>query len=420
MNILVFEDDGVEQLFPVTTGRPAYAISCGSYRLIDWLKKLNGHLVGSVRSYLEPIQSLDFPELSCHLDRESAWTLVVNARLVPSVSNLHCIESVLAEIPAADLDTRQVYRHGQSISLALLPTEQLVDSQPGECRGRVEQLCAGIEPVGPMTRVVELYQFPHDVIRANLEHFSQNIDFRIQDDSYREVADQVFLAAGVEMHSSVVADTRKGPVVIDRDTRIGPFSFLRGPVYVGPGCRVSEHAAVKDSTAISHTSKIGGEVESCVIESFTNKQHHGFLGHSYLGSWINLGAGTCNSDLKNTYGEVNMQYGDQRVPTGMQFIGCVMGDYAKTAINTSIFTGKVIGTCSMVYGFVTTNVPSFVNYARSFGQVTELPSSVMIATQQRMFARRSVQQRPADIDLLNAMYERTRRERQLSGERLVL
>lgn len=74
----------------------------------------------------------------------------------------------------------------------------------------------------------------------------------------------------------------------------------------------------------------------------------------------------------------------------------------------------------MVYGFVTTNVPSFVNYARSFGQVTELPASVMIATQQRMFARRSVQQRLADVDLLNAMYERTRRERQLSGDRLVL
>ena len=115
-----------------------------------------------------------------------------------------------------------------------------------------------------------------------------------------------------------------------------------------------------------------------------------------------------------------MQYGDQRVPTGLQFIGCIMGDYAKTAINTSIFTGKLIGTCSMVYGFVTTNVPSFVNYARSFGQVTELPASVMIATQQRMFARRSVQQRPADVDLLNAMYEQTRQERQLSGERLAL
>ena len=78
----------------------------------------------------------------------------------------------------------------------------------------------------------------------------------------------------------------------------------------------------------------------------------------------------------------------------MQFVGCIMGDYSKSAINTGIFTGKTIGVCSMLYGFVTTNVPSFVNYARLFGQVTELPPDVMIATQRRMFARRKVTQRP--------------------------
>jgi glucose-1-phosphate thymidylyltransferase len=166
--------------------------------------------------------------------------------------------------------------------------------------------------------------------------------------------------------------------------------------------------------------KIGGEVEASIIEPYSNKQHHGFLGHSYLGSWINLGAGTCNSDLKNTYGKVKMDYRGESVATDMQFMGCIIGDYAKSAINTSIFTGKVIGACSMLYGFVTTNVPSFVNYARSFGQVTELPAEIMVATQQRMFARRQVEQRPVDIQLLHAMYDLTRPERQLAGEPLSL
>jgi glucose-1-phosphate thymidylyltransferase len=172
--------------------------------------------------------------------------------------------------------------------------------------------------------------------------------------------------------------------------------------------------------SIGHTAKIGGEVEASVIESFTNKQHHGFLGHSYLGSWINLGAGTCNSDLKNTYGEVKMEYGSRKVPTGMQFVGCIMGDYSKSAINTGIFTGKTIGVCSMLYGFVTTNVPSFVNYARLFGQVTELPPDVMISSQRRMFARRKVTQRPLDMQLIRDMYALTRDERQLGGDPLLL
>jgi glucose-1-phosphate thymidylyltransferase len=184
--------------------------------------------------------------------------------------------------------------------------------------------------------------------------------------------------------------------------------------------RVLEHAALKDAVTIGRVAKIGGEIEASIVEAYTNKQHHGFLGHSYLGSWINLGAGTCNSDLKNTYGPVNMEYAGQKVATGMQFVGAIIGDYAKTAINTGIFTGKMIGACSMVYGFVTTNVPSFVNYARLFGQVTEAPVEVMIATQRRMFERRGIAQRPCDIQLLHDMYALTTHERQRSGEALSL
>jgi glucose-1-phosphate thymidylyltransferase len=115
-----------------------------------------------------------------------------------------------------------------------------------------------------------------------------------------------------------------------------------------------------------------------------------------------------------------MEYQGRKVSTGMQFLGCVMGDYAKTAINTGIFTGKTVGACSMLYGFVTTNVPSFVNYARLFGQVTELPVDVMVATQARMFARRNVVQRPCDMQLLQDMYRLTQHERQIAGEPLVL
>jgi glucose-1-phosphate thymidylyltransferase len=246
----------------------------------------------------------------------------------------------------------------------------------------------------------------------------ENLDDRLRQESYREIADGVFVGDDVQLGQHLVTDTRKGPIVLERGSTIGPYCYLSGPVHVGPHARVIEHAALKDGVALGHTTKIGGEVEASIIESYTNKQHHGFLGHSYLGSWINLGAGTCNSDLKNTYGQVNMEYHGRKVATGMQFLGCIMGDYAKTAINTGIFTGKTIGACSMLYGFVTTNVPSFVNYARLFGQVTETPVDVMIATQARMFARRNVTQRPHDVQLLQDMYRLTQKERQISGEPL--
>jgi len=265
-----------------------------------------------------------------------------------------------------------------------------------------------------------LFAYPHDIIRYNTEIMIENLEYRLAKGDYREVRDGVFVAAQVELGDFCVTDTRIGPILLEHGAVIGPYCLLSGPAIVGRGAKLIEHAAIKDFVSVGHTTKIGGEVEASVIESYSNKQHHGFLGHSYLGSWINLGAGTCNSDLKNTYGRINMEYRGEKVATDMRFVGCIMGDYSKTAINTGIFTGKTIGVCSMLYGFVTTNVPSFVNYARHFGQVTELPPDIMVATQRRMFRRRNVAQRPCDVQLLYDMHELTRDERQLGGEPLAL
>ena len=102
----------------------------------------------------------------------------------------------------------------------------------------------------------------------------------------------------------------------------------------------------------------------------------------------------------------------------MQFLGCVLGDFSKTAINTSIFTGKVIGVSSHLYGFVGTNVPSFTNYARTFGQETEFVLESAVKTQARMFARRKVDEMPATVKLLTDMYEITRDERLMSTDQL--
>ena len=228
---------------------------------------------------------------------------------------------------------------------------------------------------------------------------------------YTETADGVFVGKNVSVGQHVVFNTDDGPVLFEDHCTIGPFCYLSGPIYAGKGAKIIEHSSIKDGVALGHTTKVGGEVEASIIEPYTNKQHHGFLGHSYLGSWINLGAGTCNSDLKNTYGKINVSYGDKRVATEMQFLGCFIGDYSKSAINTSIFTGKMIGVCSMMYGFVTSNVPSYVNYAQLFGQTSLLPADVMIKTQARMFARRKIEQRECDKQLIRDMYVLTADER---------
>lgn len=413
--IIVFEDEHLPRLYPVTFGRPGYAISCGSYRLLDWIKQLGIPIVGIVRRHLAQIQALDYPDLRNTANADSGSLLLVNARLVPSRPVFQGLKQIIDDGRAG------VVHHDGEIAAALVtaPTSlygaKLTVQQLPDLFKRL-----GIAQLDNLEYELPLFQYPHDIVRYNSLILAENLEQRLADGEYEEVADGVFLGAGAKLGPYVVTDTASGPVILESNAVTGPFCFLNGPAYIGHGAKLIEHAAIKDAVSIGHTTKIGGEVEASVIEPYTNKQHHGFLGHSYLGSWINLGAGTCNSDLKNTYGTVNVEHQGQKVATGMQFVGCIVGDYSKSAINTSIFTGKSIGVCSMLYGFVTTNVPSYVNYARLFGQVSELPPEVMIATQQRMFQRRKVQQRPCDLQLLHDMYELSRDERQLAGDPLSL
>jgi UDP-N-acetylglucosamine diphosphorylase / glucose-1-phosphate thymidylyltransferase / UDP-N-acetylgalactosamine diphosphorylase / glucosamine-1-phosphate N-acetyltransferase / galactosamine-1-phosphate N-acetyltransferase len=419
MQIILFEDEFVTRLHPVTLGRPAYNVSCASYRLVDWMTDLareTGALLRSVvRPHLATLQQVDFPQFSSSSATNEVPALLVNARLTPSVANQEALREMVAE------GRPGIVASGSALGAAYIDASGPRPPTSADAARFGEYLHQAVWPKLPrLDGDLAALDYPHDLIRQNLQIMGANLEHRLRSGRFQEIADGVFTAAGAKLGQHVVADTTQGPVLLDEEASVGPHCFLRGPAYLGPKCRVTEHSAIKDCVSLGHTSKIGGEVEASIIEPYSNKQHYGFLGHSYLGSWINLGAGTCNSDLKNTYGNVKMEYRGDSVATGMQFVGCIMGDYAKSAINTGIFTGKTIGVCSMVYGFVTTNVPSFVNYARLFGQVTELPPEVMIATQQRMFARRNVAQRPCDAQLIHDMYELTRHERQLAGEPLSL
>lgn len=427
MRILVFEDRRVDRLYPSSCARPAYALTCAGETLADGLARLGAkEIVAIVRPHLRAVAATERPDWRVSAGGAelsgAGPTLFVNARIAPTEAAFKRLGRIVAE--GADcvyFDDDEVVCGFSATAKPPSPLDASriadyfrlagIGASPCEATGNEN---------GPASEPWPMLEYPHDVVRHNLASFRENVDARIARGSYRQLRDGLFVADDVKLGEYLTVDSSVGPVVIESGASIGHYCFLRGPAIIGRNARIIEHSAIKDSVSLGHTVKVGGEVEASVVEAYTNKQHYGFLGHSYLGSWINLGAGTCNSDLKNTYGEVKMEYRGKRVSTGMQFIGCIIGDYSKSAINTGIFTGKTVGVCSMVYGFVTTNVPSFVNYARLFGQVTELPVEVMAATQGRMFARRNVQQRDHDVKLLHDMYDLTRDERHLAGEPLSL
>lgn len=415
MRSLLFEDPFVTELDPLVLARPAYSLSCGGFTLIEGLNQITDVAGVFVRPHLREVEEADRGLLPLSAPTREA-TLLVNARVVPSVATWKTFN---------DLAQRQapcIVRAGDRISLAIVPAgTQIPDdpSKPEEYRQLLDTLNRLKLPETELE--VSMLSHPHNIVAEHLLNFADGLEYRINSGDFHQLADGVFVEdPNTKLDALIKCDTSKGPILIESDVTIGPFTFLRGPLQIGANSIINEHSALKDNVSIGHHSKVGGEVEETVIEPFSNKQHHGFLGHSYIGSWVNLGAGTSNSDLKNTYGQIRMDYDSGRFDTGMQFLGCMVGDYTKSAINTSIFTGKVIGACSMLYGFITTNVPSFANYARTFGQITELPDEVLIDTQRRMFTRRRITQRPIDVKLIRDMYDLVKQKRQLVEERLAL
>ena len=441
MSIVVFEDPQCESLAPITLARLAAAITCGSFRLCDLLGPVCDDVFGISRPYLQTLQRIDFPSLRL-LDEipmgaprsERPVKLLLNARVAPTKNHFQQIQKLYRMASPSSSGARPMVVWDRDYIAAVINPPWTVEQLFDFGYLGVEEWIGKCDSFEVLDCELTTLAVPHEVIACNMACIRENLEWRIEIgenqseparskptvSSLKQVGDGLFLANGASVGEYVLTDTKKGPIIIDEGAQIGPYTLLRGPIYIGRNAKILEHSAIKDAVSLSHTTKIGGEVEASVVEPYSNKQHHGFLGHSYLGSWINLGAGTCNSDLKNTYGAVNMEYSFGKASTNMQFLGCIMGDYSKSAINTGIFTGKVIGVCSMMYGFVTSNVPSFVNYARLFGQIASLPPEVMVSTQQRMFARRSVQQRGCDVQLIYDMHRLTQMERDRFGDALTL
>jgi glucose-1-phosphate thymidylyltransferase len=408
MQIVVFEDAHVVNLEPITLARAAYSIQCGSLSLADWLAEQPTPVQGMVRPHLGAWQAAEYPRFAIELPGGSL-RLLVNARLVPCPATFRALSRLLQSARPC------LVFQGESLAAAVLPPQAPSFPNVSQSPDLAAFLMHHEVKNLPNQEIrLPLFHLPHDLVGHHLEHFVDNLQYRIERGHLRQRADGVFAAENAEVSPWVDLDCSQGPIVLEAGCSVRPFSCLRGPLYLGPMSRVNEHSLLRPGVSVGPMSKVGGEIEASVVEAFTNKQHLGYLGHSYLGRWVNLGAGTSNSNLKNTYGTIRMQVGPRRVDTGLQFMGSVVGDFTKSAINTAIFTGKLIGTCSMLYGYVTTNVPSFVNYARSFGELTELRPEVVAQTQKRVYLRRGIEQQAWHVRLLHDVYEMVSSDRQLA------
>ena len=217
--------------------------------------------------------------------------------------------------------------------------------------------------------------------------------------------------ADVELH--VTFDTRLGPVVVEEGASVESFSRVMGPCYIGPKAKVYS-AQVGGGTSVFAGCKVGGQVENSIIMPHTNKAHHGYVGDSYVGEWVNLGAGSTFSNLKNTYGNVRLNIGGGTVDSGMLKLGPVVGDMSKVSIGALVYSGRLLGTGCQVAGLADKNVPSFT-YSDGSGRMVELLLESVVETQRRMVERRGKTLTRAEEALIRKTFGDTSKERRSAG-----
>lgn len=172
--------------------------------------------------------------------------------------------------------------------------------------------------------------------------------------------DDVYLGNGVEILPGAVLDASAGPIYIADNVKVEPHAAIYGPTYVGPNSVIL--AGKISASSIGHTCRVGGEVENSVFQAYVNKYHAGFIGHSYVGEWVNFGAMTTNSDLKNNYSNIRVTVNSESIDTGSIKVGSFIGDHTKFGIGMLLNTGINIGvSCNIFGGGLVTDkeVPSF-------------------------------------------------------------
>lgn len=402
MNIALFEDDGYERLLPLTWLRATFELVVGKDRLLDKVRAHLGPHVARlfVRPELKTVVAARNP--LDPVERSGDW-LILNgrARLMP-----------LAKLPPVGVAWR---RDGRLI--AAMVGAAAVESLTPELfldRERFDEWAAALKGEEPPDGL-ELIKWPWDLTTGNAAELRRQCPGH-QDESralaFRGVhfvhPEQICVAPRALLKPGVVLDADEGPVYIDTGALIEPNAVVQGPAYIGPRAVLRAGAVIRPGTTIGPVCKVGGEISSSIFHGYANKQHDGYLGHSYISPWVNLGADTVTSDLKNTYGTIRVFINGRGVETGQHFIGSIIGDHAKTGIGTILPTGCVIGVSANVFMHhaVPKFVPSFAWLTDDGLETCRVEKALQIAGV--VMGRRDVELTPADRELLELVAYRAR------------
>lgn len=408
MEYVLFEDAVWRRLLPLTWLRPVYDLLVGAWTLRQrWRNALGRErLHFAARPELLPLLSDRYGERA-GLPRGSDVCFLNGAWVAPPDA-----ASLLAGLEAG-----QGWAHrGRVLALRVSCSASerareileclLREERPGDVVWRDVPGSAAGEP-RCVTHLWDLVSWTESLLPEDLrERLGQPYGEGTVVKGEIENADEVSLGAGVSVGPGAVLDASDGPVVLEAGCAVAPLTWVKGPVWAGPGTKLLGERI--ERSAIGPACKVHGELESSVILGYSNKAHEGFVGHSYLGEWVNLGALTTTSDLKNTYGTIRIVEEGETVSTGMIKLGSFLGDHTKTAIGTLLSAGCVAGVGSHIFGgpgLTQREIPSFAWGVDSPGRRFEIDR--FLVTAQTVMSRRGLELTPALRSRLRDVFRET-------------
>ncbi len=413
MKICLFEDTGYAALYPLTYLHPVFELRCGLFTSLERLQ----HAVGSdmllqTRESLLDVTRERHPAIEVNPD-PAPDVLYLNARAVLTTDEMSRVASLHPDIVLISGNTPVAFhaRHTDAYSIrdgVLHFNHENID------QSHIEKIACVV-----VSR-------PWDLIRLNLEILNNDTAFlppeihptaNVSVNAVLEPRNAIRIEAGARIDAGVVLDASRGSIVIGNNAHVMANTVIIGPVYVGPGSLVKAGAKIYEGTTIGPMCKVGGEIEESIVQGYSNKQHDGFLGHSYLGEWVNLGADTNTSDLKNNYGPVRMSTGDAQEDTGLRFLGLIAADHVKAGINSMFNTGTCIGVGANIFGggYPPKFIPAF-SWGGSDG-FKEYELKRFLQTASIVMKRRGKELTAAEAGLLSSVFHATSESRKAAINR---
>jgi len=410
LKLCVFEGRNVERLFPLTMTRATYELRCGDTTLLEKIQRRHPALDACyfVRDYLA--------EVLAQRVRADA----VNDMGILQTDGFTFVNGKwMVEEGKPPESEEEVRTHRGEVLFARARRDTIKRNMAPSLGQLLDNLS---EEIGAREVEATVLSYPWDLVAQNSQAIKEDFDHvkgikpRAEIPKKIEVEgdpENIVIAETAEVHRPTVLDATRGPIIIEDRVKIYPFTRIEGPSCIGRDTQVFE-GKIREGTSIGPNCRIGSEIEESIIHGHSNMRHTGFLGHSYMGEWVNLGALTTNSDLKNDYTNVQVYVQGKLVDAGEMKVGCFLGDHVKTGIGVLLNTGVVAGVMSNILSTgdsLPKYIPPFCWYFG--GKLSRgLGITRMIDTAEKAMARRNVTMTQEEKSLYLKLHSMTRVERE--------